>query len=409
MGIKRLLSGIAVVIDDQLDQNPPQEVNDIVNYVVNWFEENWKIQFVKKKNPPDEDTSSKLLSFVSFVLLDWNFWSLQGEHRKEDVIQDIIAFLKCAKKYLVPVIILTNEDPEDIKDELGKHGLDLSDRSSTFSHFVIIERKTDFWNSSESKVELESIKNWVYQNPSIYALKTWNNVLDKAKNKMFKVMCDRNVYWPQVFWKNFSSDGVDPSISLTELISSNMLGRMQKKAFESKYLQPESDEDIPDSDGAELKNLIIESSVLKNEDFPESEIRCGDFFKYKGKFLLNLRPDCDCVPRNDGEDIKLYCIEGTKINPDKLFENGIYDSKNGRFNEQIDNAIVFGAIDGNCIDFRFKKLQIIPFSEVKNKRKGRLIHPYITRIQQRFGLYMQRQGLPRIPKEALPELREEES
>ena len=404
MDIKKLLSGIAVVIDDQLDSTS-EEKPDIVNNVVDWFEENWKIQFVKQKYlPVDDDTSSNLLSFASFVLLDWKLWGQNGDYRRGEVIKDIEAFLKCATKYLVPVIILTNEAPEDIKNELEKHGLDLSDGSSTFSHFVIIERKADFWNLDECEVKLDNVVKWVYQNPSIYALKTWNNVLDKAKNEMFKVMCDRNVYWPQVFWKNFSSDGVDPSISLTELISSNMLGRMQKKAFASEYLQPKSDEDILDSNGAELKSLIIESSVLKNEDFSESEIRCGDLFKHKGKFLLNLRPDCDCIPRNVEEDIKLYCIEGTKIKPDKLLENGIYDSENGRFNERIDNAIVLGAIDGNCIDFRFKKLQIIPFSAVKNKRKGRLIHPYITRIQQRFGLYIQRQGLPRIPKEALTEL-----
>jgi hypothetical protein len=40
---------------------------------------------------------------------------------------------------------------------------------------------------------------------------------------------------------------------------------------------------------------------------------------------------------------------------------------------------------------------------LKDKRIGRLLPPYITRIQQLFGLYFQRIGLPRTPDEILPQ------
>lgn len=393
MEIKELLSGIAVVIDDQLDSE-----NDIINQVVNWFEENWKIQFVKKKYlPVDNTTSSNLLSVASFVLLDWKF---EG-YLEEEVIEDIKEFLQCAGEHLVPVIILTYNHPEDIRNKLEEFDLKLINSNHPLSGFVIVESKLDFWNSDSQEVKLDGITNWVSKNPSIYALKTWNNVLDRAKNEMFKVMCGRNVNWPTVFWENYTSDGVDPSISLTELISSNMLGRMQNNAFNGKYLQPHPDEN---NSGPELKSLITESSFIESKDLSDTEIRCGDLYEcYSGKFLLNLRPDCDCIPRNGQsiEEIDVYCIEGEELERRKLIKS--FNNKYGTFNEGISRAIVFGVNDGKSIEFQFKHFRNVSFSELKEKRIGRLIHPYITRIQQRFSLYIQRQGLPKIPNSALDE------
>ena len=41
-------------------------------------------------------------------------------------------------------------------------------------------------------------------------------------------------------------------------------------------------------------------------------------------------------------------------------------------------------------------------SKLRNSRLGRLLHPDITRVQQRHALYMQRQALQRVPKAAVP-------
>ncbi|MCY3725343.1 MAG: hypothetical protein OXF95_01755, partial [Rhodobacteraceae bacterium] len=368
----------------------------------------WKIQFVKKQdlNLVDNIPSSNLLTFVSFVLLDWKFWESeedihQGESHKAYCIELLKKFLKCTRKHLVPVIILTTENTEDIKDELVDFNLDSFNPSQPYSNFVIVVSKQEFWNNKKGIVNLDEIEKWVTKNPSIYALKTWNNVLDEAKNEMFKVMCNRNVNWPKVFWKNYTSDGVDPSTSLTELISTNMLGRMQKNAFEEEFLLSESDEN---NSGTDLKKLITESSFLKNEVLPESEIRCGDIYKSKnGTFLLNLRPDCDCIPRNGQsiEEIDVYCIEGAELEGEQLISR--FSKKYGTFNEGINRAIVLGVNDGKSIEFQFKHFRNVSFSELKKERIGRLLHPYITRIQQRFSLYIQRQGLPKIPLTALTE------
>ena len=51
--------------------------------------------------------------------------------------------------------------------------------------------------------------------------------------------------------------------------------------------------------------------------------------------------------------------------------------------------------------FKFNDLYKKEYPQISDDRVGRIIHPYITKIQQRYALYLQRQGLPRIPEEAL--------
>ena len=55
---------------------------------------------------------------------------------------------------------------------------------------------------------------------------------------------------------------------------------------------------------------------------------------------------------------------------------------------------MFGVHDGNSILFHFDKLLVCKYSELREKRIGRLLHPYVTRVQQRYALYMQRQSTP---------------
>jgi len=40
------------------------------------------------------------------------------------------------------------------------------------------------------------------------------------------------------------------------------------------------------------------------------------------------------------------------------------------------------------------------YRNLKEYRIGTLLPPFITRLVQKYALYMQRQGLPRIPEEA---------
>ena len=118
-----------------------------------------------------------------------------------------------------------------------------------------------------------------------------------------------------------------------------------------------------------------------------------------GKYWLNLRPDCDCIPRDGGEvgDIEVYCVEGKLLTPNDL--RRLF--KNGHFEERVSQSVVFGVVDGKSILFHFDRLRVCKYSEVRERRVGRLLHPYVTRVQQRYALFIQRQALPRIPAAAV--------
>ena len=47
-------------------------------------------------------------------------------------------------------------------------------------------------------------------------------------------------------------------------------------------------------------------------------------------------------------------------------------------------------------------MEIKDYEEMKDQRIGRLLPPFITRVTQKYGLYIHRQGLPRLPKEVIP-------
>src|SRR3546814_19275093 len=53
-------------------------------------------------------------------------------------------------------------------------------------------------------------------------------------------------------------------------------------------------------------------------------------------------------------------------------------------------------VSAYCFDF--KKLQIGTWEDWKTHRQGRLLPPFSTRLQQNYAAYLQRTGLPTIPK-----------
>lgn len=93
-------------------------------------------------------------------------------------------------------------------------------------------------------------------------------------------------------------------------------------------------------------------------------------------------------------------IKGDKVK-DKEIQNGLFNEKYGNFNEQS-NFVIVGPICGFFIRFKFKDFLIEDYDKKKEKRIGRLLPPFITRVTQKYGLYIHRQGLPRLPKEVIP-------
>ena len=392
MDVSKLMTGIGVVIDDAYGDDH-EDREDPIFEIVNSMEDEWSIPFYKTDSIPSESTCDNLLASASFILLDWKLWRGNAPELEKDGIGTNVAFLKKAKEYFVPVFIFTNESPPDLISAIEELDPSLYDEEAIEKNFIFIEQKANLVQNSVFEV----VGDWISKNASVYTLKSWERAFYDSKRSLFSSMYERSPDWPRVFWKSYVSDGADPSSSITQLINDSLLGRMRTGILEGENL--ETDNFIVSRDN--IRSLISEACLIRQDYLSEDEIRTGDLFRLSGgRYLINIRPDCDCIARGDSQtpdDVEVYCVKGKKMSDREVR----CSYQNGHFVERVSQSIVFALHKGRSIRFDFKQLIKERFAEVRDKRVGRLIHPYITRIQQRYALYLQRQGLPTIPEAAI--------
>jgi len=392
-----IFNGIAVIIDDEIGEETAY-INKLIEQI-----EDKNIPCVKYTALPNEDSIDNLQG-ISFLLLDWLIletdirdFLTEGVNINSTLQRELtnanIQFIKRLKeKCFIPIFIFTNEDTSEIISKLEMNNLYKSDKSN----FIFVKNKSELLDGEL----FNEIYSWIQETPSIYVLKEWEKEYEKAKNRLFWDFYNMSPSWPKILWDNFSSDSVNMSGALGEVISRNLCTRMTPFSFREDYLL----DDISNDDKDEVRRVLEGERFIKEDGLHKDSIAAGDVFKLKGKIYLNIRPDCDCVPnRNDEhstiDDVNLYLLKGNRLANDK--EGDCFNEKYGHFNEQDNNSIVFSMIECKSYVFQFKDLNIKNWSELKNKRIGRLLPPYITRIQQRYAFYLQRQGLPRTPEVAV--------
>lgn len=395
--LRDLVSGIAVVIDDQLDSSgAPRDADnggyDPIFDIVERMEREWSLPFYKSDRLPPEAHWPGLLQSASFILLDWKLWLDGASQLKEDGIRANNRFLEAAKRHFVPVFVFANESVDDVADAIPR---DIYREEDADKSFVFIRSKTDLL--ADGSLNVDPLRKWMASSASVYALKTWDRLFFAARSSVFGSMYGINSDWPRVFWRTYKRDGVDPSFGLTQLIGDCLLGGIRTNAFAEDVMMDDGDLDL-EVPPADLRRLIEATTFRRAESV--DDIRCGDFFKMsKRKYLLNVRPDCDCIPRNGQgpDDVEVYCIEGKTMRESELEK----EYRGGHFLERSDQSIVFAASEGKSVRFRFKNLRVKRFGDLRDDRVGRILHPVLTRIQQRYALYLQRQGLPAIPEGAV--------
>lgn len=386
-----MFSGIAVVIDDEID-NEKANINNLIRQI-----ENGNMPCLKYKELPTDNLDH--FEGISFLLLDWQLLDI-SDYRTEGVkppanllknaIDENIDFLKKLRdKYFVPIFIFTNEPKEDVIKHLNQNGLYHTDKPN----YIFIKNKDEL--KGRTKL-LKTVEEWARKTPSIYVAKEWEKEYSAAKNKMFQAFYDMGPNWPITLWKTFSEDGVNNSKELGETITRNLHTRMTPFYFDAGILNKKNKKVLKD----ELCKVLEGARFAKRNQLHDDDIATGDVFKESSKLYLNIRPDCDCVPRNSSiEDVMLYVLKGIKKTNRSVSD--AYEKKYGQFREIDTQSIVFSMIDGKTYEFSFKNIILKPWKELKDKRIGRLLPPYITRIQQRYALYLTRQGLPRTPKDAV--------
>lgn len=381
-----------MVVDDQVNSGKDKAIDGIVKYLEN----DNHLPLVKYEDLPD-NIESICFSSLSFLLLDWELNTLVNVDDspipiatlKAQNARDNVDFIKqVVAKVVIPIFIFSNEDVNSIKNTLSQnHIIDDDEKSPIF-----ILNKSELFDNEKKCIMFDKVNEWLKKTPSIYVTQKWKTAYLEAINGMALDMREASPFWPNLLWTCYKDDGVNPSEEISSLINQNALSRIQPIEFDEGILSIKKtcDEHL-------LKNLLERQCFMRNEYLGDLS-STGDIYKWHQEYFLNIRPSCDCVGR-DGKN-KIYLIKGDKVK-DKEIQNGLFNEKYGNFNEQS-NFVIVGPICGFFIRFKFKDFLIEDYDKKKEKRIGRLLPPFITRVTQKYGLYIHRQGLPRLPKEVIP-------
>jgi hypothetical protein len=398
-----LFHGIAVVIDDEIDV-AGSGILKLKSQI-----EAAGCHVVPMSKLP-ESASIVNLREVAFFILDWNLYGQSLKVGSEQVTVtppaslkkqnalNAIAFLKKLKEVCVaPVFVFTNEDVTEVEEQLKTHA-ELHNTGDP--SYILVKNKGDV---TETGI-FEVLSQWMKKAPSVYVLKKWERSYTSAKNELFRDFYTKSVHWPLVLWDTYKEDNIPPSTELGNVIGRNLLSRMTPFTFD---LGP-FDGAYRAAAGDEGKSRDAVIKVLEGERFLAKDrlhgnmLAPGDVFKTGGDFYVNIRPECDCIAREGlaQAEVMAYLLKGSKVTNAAVLKR--LAPKYGTLSESDSENVVFGMIGGVTVSFQFGTLLVEASGEWMAKRIGRLLPPYLTRLQQRYAAYLQRPGLSRIPKAALP-------
>ena len=306
--------------------------------------------------------------------------------------------LRFVRKLMVelycPIFIISNHDVGGIWNQL-EDGLD-EDETEQLRARVLVRSKTMAQGSL-----LDDLNEWIAKHPAIYALKTWERGYERAKAALFGDFQRSAVEWPGILWRTSDEDGVDPNHDLTETISRNLLHRMDPHLFRADLIKTDADRESLDS----VRRVLYQQAVLPVERLHPDITMPGDFFFVEGDqqypphtIEICLTPACDLVARNqDADDIRMFMVQGSivqgnELRTEKALKHVLASS------DSTTSVLLHHLVPEDAMYVvRFKDWFVTTWGKVKSRRRGRLLEPYVTLLQQRNALFSQRQGLPRLP------------
>lgn len=378
--IKELFSGIGVVIDEKINEET-RTPNGIQKIIASLKENH--IPLLEYQELPDE--LIKQFHSISFLILDWN---LSGtDIIPEATINDNIAFLKELRNVCyVPVFIFSDENIHDIEVALETHNINIAKDP------IFIKKKNEVDTADKLFAE---ITDWLKKTPPAYLLKEWEKVNREAKTEMIWSLTDTHPAWPQILKKNIDNDGGDKDYDLLNLLQNNLSYRINLIKLDDDILSQETIGKITKED---LRNILECERFISNDKLPDYPF-AGDVYLKENTYYINIRPDCDIIrEQKDLYLLKGVFIDESNINKQESDENIPF--VNGEFIEKK-NCSYVAFIQGKIMKISYRKLCIDKWNHLKTCRIGRLLPPYISKIQQQYAAYLQRQGLPSIPNEAI--------
>ena len=411
-----LFQGPAVIIDDQINQPKTRA------YAIATELEQAHIPVLRRTTIP---TAAELRHWqsMSMIVLDWDLLpristddpaidsvgssmplgiSVPSAAKGNPAIDAMGFVRRLMSELYCPVFIVSNLDPTSIKSELFA-GLTETDRAQLNARVLVRSKK------AEDVSLLEAVGDWVRAHPAIYALKVWERGYEMAKSALFRDLQASSVEWPGILWRTSDKDSVNPNHALTETITRSLQHRLNPSLFEENLILSEaSAEDKAPLDS--VRRVLHQQAVVPSTRLHDNVIMPGDFF-YQAKvedadtagpnvpdsIEICITPACDLVARKgDSEDIRMLIVVASRVPPSE------YSNRQKRDvllpDDSATSVLLHHIVpDDAMYRVQFRDWYIRYWHEVKDNRRGRLLEPYVTLLQQRFAQYGQRQGVPRLP------------
>ena len=436
MNIEKLFSGIAVIIDN--------EINDRSSsiYRIKELIEKKSIPVLTFPEIPSQEVIPAL-SGAAFVILDWDYTDgkipiEEGERilipgaLVEAEESRLISFItQLLKKLFVPVFVFTAKSKEMVIDRLKDANLWKDDRPNR----VFVKQKDEVGTDSEL---FSAIAEWTKEMPSVYVLKKWALTIQKAQNDMFNEFYSYSPNWANIIWDMLKDDSIDNQHEFGSFVTRSLLNRIEGYSFEEAAIQSEAT-----GNTSELRKVVESERFLQYHTQPD-QAYTGDLFKDGSDYYLNIRAQCS-IARMDQQgnyNPVLYCIKGKKLRNQDIIAEDIHlttekelvfsaskhfsldhmyeicgdisqlEEFNRNFSKhrnkiffrkgtilERDDKVIIGCIAGEQAIIFNMDIEIRYFNEMKDKRIGRVLPPYITKIQQKTAANMVREGVTPLPKE----------
>ena len=406
-----LFVGPAIVVDDEIDQ-----AGTSAHTIVKELKEAHFPVLQRHVIPPDDEVVHWYA--MSLIVLDWNllgtsivpnsddsdesdgsalFGVVLPASVRRDPTTDSLRFVrKLMKDLYCPIFIISNRGVEAIWKRL-EEGLDEVETQQLRAR-VLVRSKTQIEGSM-----LKELGEWISNHPAIYALKTWERGYERAKAELFRDFQQSAVGWPGILWQTSGKDRINPHHSLTETISRNLLHRMSPSLFSDELISAPADAQSLDS----VRRVLYQQAVIPVSRLYDDVIMPGDFFFEEDEHQhpprhidICITPACDLVMRGEtkADHVRMLMVRASPVPDNELSDRGkierLLKSSESTTSVLLDHLVP----EDVMYRVRFKNWHVTTWGEVKNFRRGRLLDPYVTLLQQRYALFSQRQGLPRLPK-----------
>jgi hypothetical protein len=390
-----LLAGPVAFIDDELTKDGSQAAALLREIQATGRPVAWSL-----KVPEDRDAWFEHWQSLAFVVLDWDLVPGSGgatgsstlsQFERKKLFDFVTALLE---RIYCPVFIISAEDTADITRQLLENKSLLMPSGELDARIAVFPKELLMNNI------VEHLTTWLDGSPALSALRAWEQQYDSAKNRLFIELNEMSPDWPVYVWTAADSDQVDPAFELASVISTNLLNRFDPVVFNEKaisgYAGPTS--------GSARRRVAQGRTTVPASKLSTERVLPGDMFqlakKDEGEVWLNVSPACHTVGRliktnKDGtevrEPVRLQLIRGERL-PQPTTEGALKDLEKGRSN----SIVLHTVLEESPYVFRFGEAQILEWDSIKGQRVGRLLPPFITRIQQMHAAYIQSAGLPKV-------------